>query len=144
MSKLAIIYWTGTGNTKRMAEAMKKGAESAGSEADLFEVEQFAVQEISSYDGLLFGCPAMGAEVLEESCFEPFFAEAETLIKDKPVVLFGSYGWGGGAWMEDWAERTRKAGAKLFGDGLAIENEPDDDGIKACEQLGKDFAEQIG
>ena len=144
MSKLAMIYWTGTGNTKMMAEAIKKGAESAGSEVDLFEVEQFVVSRASAYDGLLFGCPAMGAEVLEESCFEPFFTEVETLLHGKPVVLFGSYGWGGGAWMEDWAERTRKAGAKLFGDGLAIENEPDEDGIKLCEKLGKDFAQQIG
>lgn len=144
MSKLAMIYWTGTGNTKRMAEAIKKGAESAGSEVDLFEVEQFVASSASAYDGLLFGCPAMGAEVLEESCFEPFFTEVETLLHGKPVVLFGSYGWGGGAWMEDWAERTRKAGAKLFGDGLTIENEPDEDEIKICEKLGKDFAEQIG
>lgn len=143
MRKLAIIYWTGTGNTKKMAEAIKKGAESAGSEVDLFEVEQFDVSHISAYDGLLFGCPAMGAEVLEESCFEPFFAEVETLLKDKPVALFGSYGWGGGAWMEDWAERTRKTGAKLFGEGLAIENEPDESGCKSCEQLGKDFAGQM-
>ena len=144
MGKLAMIYWTGTGNTKQMADAIKKGAESAGSEVELFEVEQFAASKAPDYDGLLFGCPAMGAEVLEESCFEPFFAEVEPLLKDKPVVLFGSYGWGGGAWMEDWAERTRRAGAKLFGDGLAIENEPDADGIKSCEQLGREFAEQIG
>ena len=113
MSKIAIIYWTGTGNTLEMARSSEKGAKDAG------------------------------ATVLEEGAFEPFFAEAESHLQGVPVALFGSYGWGGGAWMESWAERTRTAGAKLFGDGLAIENAPDDEGTAACEALGKEFAASL-
>ena len=143
MKKMAIIYWSGTGNTQAMAEAIAEGAKSGGDSVELFEVEQFDNGTLAQYDGLLFGCPAMGDEVLEEGCFEPFFTELEPLIKDKPVALFGSYGWGGGAWMQDWAERTRKDGAKLFDDGLAIENAPDADGIAACQKLGKDFSAQF-
>lgn len=143
MAKMAIIYWSGTGNTQAMAEAIAEGVSQAGSEAKLFEVEQFDINDAGSYDGLLLGCPAMGDEVLEEGCFEPFFTELEPLLKDKPVALFGSYGWGGGAWMQDWAERTRRDGAKLFDDGLAIENAPDADGIAACQKLGKDFSAQF-
>ncbi len=85
----------------------------------------------------------MGAEVLEESVFEPFFTEVEAFLGNKPVALFGSYGWGGGAWMNDWAERTRNDGAKLFGNGLAVENTPDNDALAECRKLGKDFAAQI-
>lgn len=143
MGKTAIVYWSGTGNTEEMAKAIQAGTREAGAEAQLFEVEQFSPEEMGSYDGFFFGCPAMGDEVLEESSFEPFFSEAEKKLAGVPVALFGSYGWGGGAWMESWAERTRTAGAKLFGDGLAVENAPDDEGTAACEALGKEFAASL-
>lgn len=144
MSKTAIIYWSGTGNTEEMAKAIQAGTRQAGAEAQLFEVEQFSPEEMGSYDGFFFGCPAMGDEVLEESVFEPFFAAAEQKLAGVPVALFGSYGWGGGTWMEAWAERTRQAGAKLFSDGLAVENGPTDEDLKACETLGKSFVEACG
>lgn len=144
MSKTAIVYWSGTGNTEEMAKAIQAGTRQAGEEAQLFDVEQFSPDEIARYDGVFFGCPAMGDEVLEESTFEPFFEAAEKKLAGVPVALFGSYGWGGGAWMEEWAERTRQAGAKLFSDGLAVENGPTDEDIKACEELGKSFAEACG
>ena len=142
MSKIAVVYWSGTGNTKAMAEAVLSGAEKAG-EAELFSVEDFSADKIADFAGVAFGCPAMGAEVLEEEVFEPFFTEAETKIKDKPVALFGSYGWGDGEWMRNWEERTKAAGAKLFGEGLTINNEPDDDGKKQCEDFGEKFAKSI-
>ena len=106
MSKIAIIYWTGTGNTLEMARSIEKGAKDAGATVEVFEVESFGgVDRLKEYDGLMFGCPAMGDEVLEEGAFEPFFTEAESHLQGVPVALFGSYGWGGGAWMESWAER---------------------------------------
>lgn len=144
MAKVAIIYWTGTGNTRGMAEAAARGVRAAGCEARLAEVEEIRAEEALGYDGLMFGCPAMGDEVLEESAYEPFFAEVEGQLRDKPVALFGSYGWGGGAWMRDWAERTRKAGARLCGEGLAVENAPDDAALAACEKLGRDLAAMAG
>ena len=144
MGKTAIVYWSGTGNTEEMAKAIQAGTREAGAEAQLFEVEQFSPEEMGSYDGFFFGCPAMGDEVLEESSFEPFFALAEKKLAGVPVALFGSYGWGGGAWMEAWAERTREAGAKFFSDGLIVENGPTDEDLKACEALGKSFAEACG
>jgi len=143
MSKVAIVYWSGTGNTEAMAQAIHKGAQEGGAEAELFSVEDFHVEDIANYDGIFFGCPAMGDEVLEEGSFEPFFAEAESHLKDVPVALFGSYGWGGGAWMKAWAERTKENGARLFHDGLAIENAPDDEGTAQCEALGRDFVTSL-
>ena len=143
MSKVAIVYWSGTGNTEAMAKAIEQGVEKSGNQVNLFEVEQFKVTDISAFDGIIFGCPAMGDEVLEESSFEPLFAEAESKLQGKPVALFGSYGWGGGAWMESWAARTRQAGAKLFSDGLVVENAPADEDITACEQLGANCADSL-
>ena len=143
MSKIAIVYWSGTGNTAAMAEAILSGAKDAGADASLFDVDSFTAADMASYDGFIFGCPAMGDEVLEEGSFEPFFATAEENLKNVPVALFGSYGWGGGAWMETWRERTKQAGAKLFGDGLIIENAPDDEGLKACQKFGSDFVKAL-
>ncbi len=136
MAKIAVVYWTSTGNTEMMANAV---AGAAG--ADVFEVSSFSAGDISNYDKIAFGCPAMGDEVLEEGEFEPFFSEAEGLIGGKKVALFGSYGWGDGQWMRDWEDRTKVAGAELFGNGLIINGTPDDDGIAECEQFGKNFAE---
>ena len=143
MGKVAVVYWSGTGNTEEMAKAVLEGAKKGGAEAELFTVSDFGADKMAGYNGFLFGCPAMGDEVLEEDEFEPFFTEAEKNLSGVPVGLFGSYGWGSGAWMESWAERTRAAGAKLVADGVIVENAPDDDGVKACEALGEALAKAL-
>ncbi|MBR2179043.1 MAG: flavodoxin [Selenomonadaceae bacterium] len=144
MSKIAVVYWSGTGNTEAMANAIVEGAKDAGGEVELFQVDDFKADDIANYDGVIFGCPAMGDEVLEEDSFEPFFAEAEAKLEGVPVALFGSYGWGGGAWMEAWIERTKGTGAKLFKEeGLIAENAPDDDVLTECKALGADFVKSF-
>ena len=143
MSKVAIVYWSGTGNTEAMAKAIEEGAKGAGGDVSLFEVESFKASSVPDYDGLIFGCPAMGDEVLEEGSFEPLFTDAEKRLSGKAVALFGSYGWGGGAWMESWAERTRGDGAKLFSEGLIVENAPGDAELADCRQLGEDFVKSL-
>ena len=143
MAKTAIVYWSGTGNTEEMAKAIQRGTRKAGAEAPLFAVDSFGADEIKDYDGFFFGCPAMGDEVLEEGTFEPFFASIESKLKGVPVVLFGSCGWGGGAWMKSWEERTKADGAKLFRDGLVVENGPTDADAAACEELGASFVKSL-
>lgn len=133
--KTAVIYWSGTGNTEQMAAAI---AESAG--AELFSVSDFS-GDISGYDRIAFGCPAMGAEVLEEDEFEPFFASVESSLSGKTIALFGSYGWGDGEWMRNWEERAKAAGAVLInGEGLMVNEAPDDDAIAECKALGAELA----
>lgn len=132
--KTAVIYWSGTGNTEAMAKAV---AEGAG--ADLFEVSEFSA-DLADFDAIAFGCPAMGAEVLEEDVFEPFFADAEAKISGKKVALFGSYGWGDGQWMRDWEDRAKAAGAELVADGLTVNEAPDDDALAQCKALGETLA----
>ena len=138
MSKTAVIYWSGTGNTEAMATAIFEGAKEVNSETKMFTVSEISAAEASEYDTLILGCPAMGAEVLEESEFEPFFTELESKHNGKNVALFGSYGWGDGEWMRNWEERTVSSGAKLVnGEGLMINEAPDDDGLEQCKLLGK-------
>lgn len=137
MGKTAIIYWSGTGNTEAMAEAILSGAKSQGSDVDYFGVSEITADKACEYDTLILGCPAMGAEELEENEFEPFFSELEQRLSGKNVALFGSYGWGDGEWMREWEGRVTGAGAVIVGgEGLIINESPDEDGLKSCREFG--------
>lgn len=141
MSKSAVIYWSGTGNTEAMAQAVLDGLNGAGEDAALFSADSVRAADAAQYDKLALGCPAMGAEVLEESVFEPFFTELEPLLSGKKIALFGSYGWGDGQWMRDWEERMTGAGATIVGgEGVICQEAPDDDAIAQCKALGKQLA----
>ena len=136
MSKIAVVYWSGTGNTEAMANAVVEGAKSAGAEAEIFTADSFDAAMLESYDGAAFGCPAMGAENLEESEFQPMWDACESKLKGKKIALFGSYGWGDGEWMRNWEESSRSAGAELVCDSVICNSEPDDDAIESCKALG--------
>ncbi|MDO4288568.1 MAG: flavodoxin [Eubacterium sp.] len=141
MDKIAVIYWSGTGNTEAMADKVAEGIEAAGATADKYFVTDFSMDKVDDYDKFAFGCPSMGSEVLEEGDFEPFFTEIEGKLKGKKVALFGSYGWGDGEWMRDWEDRVRDAGATLYDEGLIINETPDEDGEADCVAHGKGFAQ---
>ena len=141
MSKTAIIYWSGTGNTEAMAMAVAEGAKQVNPDAALFSVSDIAADAAAEYDALALGCPAMGAEVLEEDEFEPFFTELEGKLNGKKVALFGSYGWGDGEWMRSWEERIIASGAALVGgEGLIVNEAPDDDALEQCKKFGSNAA----
>ena len=133
--KIAVIYWSGTGNTEMMAKAV---AEGAG--AELFSVSDFS-GNIADYDRLAFGCPAMGSEVLEEDEFEPFFTGIESMLSGKKIALFGSYGWGDGEWMRTWESDCDSAGVNLVCESVICTETPDDAALEACRALGKALAE---
>lgn len=141
MSKIAVIYWSGTGNTEAMAAAVAEGVRSAGGEPELFTVSELSAETAAAYDKLALGCPAMGDEVLEEGEFEPFFTALEKQLAGKTLVLFGSYGWGDGQWMRDWTERARGAGAQLAAEGLIVNEAPDADALVHCRALGAALAD---
>ena len=140
MSKVAVIYWSATGNTEAMANAVAEGAKAAGADVDLLAVGDTSAADALGYDALALGCPAMGDEELEDSEMEPFFAELEGSLSGKKVVLFGSYDWGEGDWMRTWEERCKTAGAELLAEGLICNLEPDDDAIASCKDLGAKLA----
>ncbi len=140
MSKTAVIYWSGTGNTAAMAEAVAQGVRSAGGEADVISADAFDAGQMSSYNSFALGCPAMGMEVLEETVFEPMLSSIEGMLSGKKVGLFGSYGWGDGTWMHNFEDRVREDGANLVDDGVIANGYPDGDALSACENLGKMLA----
>ncbi len=140
MSKAAVVWWSGTGNTTEMAEAIKEGLEKGGCEVDMFEVDEFDVEDLDKFDRFAFGCPAMGAEELESSEFQPMWDNAIDQLGDTPIALFGSYGWGTGEWMETWNDDADDAGLKVVGTVIAQES-PDSDAREECVALGEALAQ---
>lgn len=139
--KVSVIYWSGTGNTEMMADAVARGAAAEGSEVEILQVDK-ADKSVTGSDVILFGCPAMGCEVLEESEFEPFFASIENSLSGKKVGLFGSYDWGDGEWMRNWQKRVEEKGGIMIADGLAVNNTPGPEEIEKCVFLGKTASQQ--
>lgn len=140
MGKIAIVYWSGTGNTEAMAGAVAEGVRKNGSEADLFTASGFSADQTGAYDAIAFGCPSMGSEQLEETEFEPMFSACGDRLRGKNAALFGSYGWGDGEWMRNWEERCRVAGVNLVCDSVICNGAPDDDALAACRELGAALA----
>lgn len=141
MEKIYVIYWSMSGNTQAMAEAIAKGINDSGKEAVVQYVSEASVSELLDAKVFALGCPAMGAEVLEEGEMEPFVSEVEGIAAGKKIALFGSYGWGDGQWMRDWEERMSGCGAAIInGAGLICHETPDDAMISECENLGKQIA----
>ena len=144
MNDVLIVYWTGTGNTGAMAKLIRKGIEEAGKTVDFLEVHLADISDIDAHNTIVLGCPAMGAEVLEETEMEPFVSEIESKIGGKKVALFGSYGWGSGEWMEEWYNRMSDAGAQMiFSEGLIVNETPKDESEEECIAYGKDIAARI-
>ena len=141
MSKVGIIYWSSTGNTEAMAQAVEEGAKAAGADVEIMEVADADVDKALSYDVLALGCPAMGDEVLEEGTMEPFVAEVEKFASGKKIALFGSYGWGDGEWMRNWVDQMKNTGADVIGGEDAIcADAPDDETEAKLVELGKQLA----
>ena len=134
---IAVVYWSGTGNTQAMAEAVADGIRKAGKEAEVAFVGTVPADTLKDASAFALGCPAMGAEVLEEAAMEPFVMEVEGFAAGKKIALFGSYGWGDGEWMRSWEEDCLGAGAVLACESVICQDEPDDDALAACEKLGE-------
>ena len=126
MSKVAVVYWSGTGNTEAMAMAVAEGAKGKGAEVSVITAAEFSPEQVGEYSAIAFGCPSMGAEQLEESEFEPMFTACEGRLSGKNIALFGSYGWGDGA--------------NLACDSVICNEAPDDDALAACRELGASLA----
>ena len=140
MSKVAVVYWSGTGNTEAMANAVIEGITGAGAEAVTIAPADFSAADVAAYDAIAFGCPAMGAEVLEETEFDPMFTSIEGELSGKTIGLFGSFGWGDGEWMREWESRCQADGANMPAAFVICQDAPDDDAIAALKALGAALA----
>lgn len=141
MSKVAVVYWSGTGNTEAMAMAVAEGAKGKGAEVSVITAAEFSPEQVGEYSAIAFGCPSMGSEQLEESEFEPMFTACEGRLSGKNIALFGSYGWGDGEWMRTWEEDCGAAGINRVSDSVICCEAPDDEALAACRALGRKLVE---
>lgn len=140
MSKVAVVYWSMTGNTEMMAQAVVEGVEATDSNVEIFKASEFDKSMLADYDKIAFGCPSMGAETLEESEFQPMFDSVKNDLANKDVVIFGSYGWGDGEWMRNWQLDLEEHGVELVAEGLMVNETPDADGLNKSRELGQALA----
>ena len=141
MNEIIVAYWSQTGNTQAMAEAVGEGIQAAGKKALVAEIGSVSMDALKNASAFAMGCPAMGAEVLEEAEMEPFVMEVEGFASGKNIGLFGSYGWGDGEWMRSWVERMTAAGAVVVGgEGVICQETPDEEALESCRALGKALA----
>ena len=141
MSKIIVAYWSQSGNTQAIAEAIGEGIVLAGKEVLVTEISKISPLDLKTEDRFALGCPSMGSEELEESEMEPFVRDVEIFAAGKKILLFGSYGWGDGQWMRDWVDRMTAAGATVVnGEGVICQEAPDDAALDACKDLGKQLA----
>ena len=138
--KTAVVFFSSTGNTEDMANAVLEGMKDKGAEAELITSADFTADMVDNFDAIAFGCPAMGDEVLEEDEFAPMFESCEAKLSGKNIALFGSYGWGDGEWMRNWEEQCKNAGANLVTESVICMEAPDDDAVAACKALGAALA----
>lgn len=143
MSKIAVVYWSGTGNTETMANEIVSGIDVCGGSVELFNASKFSSSDVANFDLIAFGCPAMGCEVLEESEFEPMFEECKGSLSGKKIALFGSYDWGGGQWMTDWEAECSSVGAVLVCESLIVNNGPSDEDKANCNEFGKNLVSNL-
>lgn len=139
MSKVAVVYWSGTGNTEAMAMAVAEGAKGKGAEVSVITAAEFSPEQVGEYSAIAFGCPSMGSEQLEESKFEPMFTACEGRLSGKNIALFGSYGWGDGEWMRTWEQDCRGANISLVCESVICCETPGDIELEACRELGREL-----
>ncbi|MFI3251072.1 MAG: flavodoxin domain-containing protein [Eubacteriales bacterium] len=135
MSKFAVVSWSGTGNTEQMAAAVVEGINAKGGEAVVVSCGDLTPASLGDYAGFAFGCPSMGAEVLEESEFQPMWDGVKSALSGKKVVLFGSYGWGDGEWMRTWVAEAEDCNITVAEHYICNET-PGDDELTECKNLG--------
>lgn len=137
MSKVGIVFWSGTGNTEMMAQSVEEGVVEAGGSASVMTSAEFTCDMVDDFDALAFGCPSMGSEQLEESEFEPMFSEISDKLSGKKIALFGSYGWGDGEWMRNWEDECSSIGANIVHESVICCGAPDDTAQEELKALGK-------
>ncbi len=140
MKKVAVVFWSGTGNTEQMANVLADAIVEAGAEVKVFTASEFSAAEVANYDAIAFGCPAMGNEELEDSEFQPMFDGCKPELKGKPIALFGSYSWAEGEWMRTWEADCVADGLTLVGSPVICFEAPDDEGVENLKKLAAELA----
>ncbi|MBQ9237876.1 MAG: flavodoxin domain-containing protein [Treponema sp.] len=134
--KKAVVYASDTGNTEMMANAVMEGAKASGADVYFETADNADASEVLGCDVIFLGSAAMGAEVLHDNV-EALFQSMEGSLSGKKIGIFGSYDWGDGQWLRDWAARITAAGGTVInGEGLMAHLTPEPADLDNCRALG--------
>ena len=125
--KTTIIYYSATGNTEMIANSISEHLEDKGHDVTILAVEDASLQDAENTDLLILGSPAMGVEEIEEYDFRPFFEDLKPMLFDQDIILFGSYDWGEGEWLESWQEECEDENANVLMTFKAMLDPQDED-----------------
>ncbi|MBZ9690463.1 MULTISPECIES: flavodoxin [Clostridium] len=137
---MKIIYWSGTGNTEAMANLIAKGIEESEVKIELINISNANVDSLKDENIVVLGCPSMGDEELEGGEFLPLLENVQDDLKNKKVILFGSYGWGDGQWMRSWEEEMTASGVNVALEPLIVNYAPEGESEEQCIQYGREIA----
>lgn len=142
MPKLAIIYVSGLGRTKKMAETIAEGAKTIkGVEVVLKPGGESTASDVKNADAIMLGASTYGYKI--NQAINPLLQEMEKLnLKGKVGVAFGSYGWSGEG-VTTLISKMKSFGMNVIEPGLKVKQEPDDKAVEECFKLGRTVAEGI-
>ena len=143
-NQITIIYDTMWDNTKKMAEAIKKGIRAADSEVviKLFNAgktdKNDIITEVFKSKAILVGSSTINNGILSSvaGILEMIKGLA---FKNKKAAAFGSYGWGGQA-VKIISNLLKESGFELINEGKKVMWTPDENALKECEEFGAQIA----
>ena len=135
MNKISLVYYSSTGNTYSMAKAIEEGIIEAGGKVTVYKASEMNKDDILSSDVIAMGSPAMGAEVIDENYLLPFMEEDGPKFKGKKVYIFGSYGWGGGEYADNWKAQLEGFGANIVAMPILANEEPNEEELAQLKEI---------
>jgi flavodoxin I len=143
MKKVLVLYYSQTGNTEKMANAIAEGAQSSGNvEVELnYHVE---TESLSTYDAILIGAPTYHHDMPMD--FKNLLEDAAVQgmsLKGKIGAAFGSYGWSGEAPRLILEIMKNKFEMRVVEPPLLAKYTPDQNMLTACKDLGKRISESL-
>ncbi len=146
MAKVLIAYASITGNTEKMARYIAEGVRIGGSEASVKNISGIKDSaDLEGYDGYIFGSPTYHRDMAGNMKTFLFMAKKANL-EGKLAGAFGSYTHSGDApalIMETMEYVFKMEHFELGSFNLkeAVIDTPD--GIKACQDYGKNFTQTL-
>jgi flavorubredoxin len=142
MSKVLIIYSSLSGNTEKMAKAVKEGATKAGATVTMKKAPDATAKDVLDADAVIMGTPNFSSYM--SGMMKDFFDRSIFGIRGKcdgkPYATFGSYGGGGMVAIESLNKMIDGLGLKKAFDSVGAQREPSEELLNACKALGGKMA----
>lgn len=136
MAKIVIIYASGLGRTKLMAETIAEGVKTVpGIKLILKNAYDFNVNDLVDADVIILGGSTYKGE-LNKAMLPVLTKMASLDLKDKVGMAFGSYGWSGEG-VPTIIKKMKEMGMNVIEPGLMVKQEPKKEDLEKCFNMGR-------